>query len=446
MSNDRRPPDEGAPPRGADTGRAADGFSRPAHSTAAPPLAPAKSAAPAAPGKPNKATKGDKPASHKHDSRLIQKPGSQHPLPRTLWGVVTGAFWLAYLYLWTPVLTLVLWLLGLRTVASELYLRTHEVDPFLMLALPATAAAVVALLLIWAEYNRWRFAGDDAERRTRLADVSLDEVAQSLGASAEVAQALNAGRVSVLHMDPNQAVPLSVTAVTPNPPAQNPFPPLPPKPRFTRTATAPSSNWLLVVALAAIALVIGVLIVVSHGYRQIESSEPVHGLEGAPGMDRPALPANAEGPGFVGPADDAVAGTPDAATPNAAAQALSAKADAATRAREAKARHEAQAKALAQRKAAAASAKPRPLPGFSPKPVYPLDALRQSESGLVTLRVQVSAQGEPTRVDVSRRSGFRALDRAAVSTVRRWKFAPAMREGKPVAAVVIVPVEFKPRD
>ncbi|SDX24000.1 poly-beta-1,6-N-acetyl-D-glucosamine biosynthesis protein PgaD [Lysobacter enzymogenes] len=443
MSNDRRPPDEGAPPRGADTGRAADGFSRPAHSTAAPPLAPAKSAAPAAPGKSNKA---DKPASHKHDSRLIQKPGSQHPLPRTLWGVVTGAFWLAYLYLWTPVLTLVLWLLGLRTVASELYLRTHEVDPFLMLALPATAAAVVALLLTWAEYNRWRFAGDDAERRTRLADVSLDEVAQSLGASAEVAQALNAGRVSVLHMDTNQAVPLSVTAVTPNPPAQNPFPPLPPKPRFTRTATAPSSNWLLVVALAAIALVIGVLIVVSHGYRQIESSEPVHGLEGAPGMDRPALPANADGPGFVGPADDAVAGTPDAATPNAAAQAASAKADAATRAREAKARREAQAKALAQRKAAAASAKPRPLPGFSPKPVYPLDALRQSESGLVTLRVQVSAQGEPTRVDVSRRSGFRALDRAAVSTVRRWKFAPAMREGKPVAAVVIVPVEFKPRD
>ncbi|MBN7135589.1 poly-beta-1,6-N-acetyl-D-glucosamine biosynthesis protein PgaD, partial [Lysobacter enzymogenes] len=313
MSNDnRRPPEENATPRGADTGRAADGFARPAHSTAAPPLAPAKSAAPAAPP--------GKPVSHKHDSRLIQKPGSQHPLPRTVWGVVTGAFWLAYLYLWTPVLTLVLWLLGLRTVTSELYLRTHEVDPFLMLALPATAAAVVALLLIWAEYNRWRFAGSDAERRTRLADVPLEEVAQSLGASAEVAQALNAGRVSVLHMDPNHAVPLSVTAVTPNPPTQNPFPPLPPKPRFTRAATAPNNHWLLVVALAAIALVIGVLIVVSHGYRQIESSAPVHGLEGAPGMDRPALPANADDAGFIGPADGAAsAGSADAAAANAAA-------------------------------------------------------------------------------------------------------------------------------
>lgn len=427
MNNgNEHPPGDGAPTRGTDTGRAADGFSRPAHSTATPALASNKPEAP------------DKPATHKHDSRLIQKPGAQHPLPRTLWGVVTGAFWMAYLYLWLPVLTLVLWLLGIRTFTSELYLRTHEVDPFLMLALPATAAAVVALLLVWAEYNRWRFAGRDAERRNRLADVSLDEVAQGLGASAEVAQALNAGRVSVLHMDPNHAVPLAVTAVTPSPPTQHPFPPLAPKPRFTRNAAAPNNTWLLAVAVASIAVVIGVLIVVSHGYRQIESASPVHGLEGAPGMDRPGLPAGAEGNGFIGPTGEAPAAAPAEATASAPAS------ETATRARDAKARRDAQARR--DKNAAADSARPRPLPGYSPKPAYPLDALRQSEGGLVTLRVQVSAQGEPVKVEVSRRSGFRDLDRAAVSTVRRWKFAPALREGRAVAAVVIVPVEFRPRD
>lgn len=427
-SGDDRTPAPGAtPPRGADTGRAAEGFNRPAHSTAAPPTAPAP------PGS------AHKPVSHKHDSRLIQKPGIQRPLPRTLWGVVTGAFWLVYLYLWMPVLTLVLWLLGIRTVASELYLRTHEVDPFLMLILPATAGGVVALLLVWAEYNRWRFAGRDAERRSRLADVSLDEVAKSLGASAEVAQALNAGRISVLHMDPQHAIPLGVTAVAPTPPTQHPFPPLAPKPKFTRSAEVKDNSWLLVVALAAIAVVIGVLIVVSHGYRQIESSSPVHGLEGAPGMDRPGLPAGSDSAGFIGPAPDAAA-----ADTAVAPVAKSTPADDAARARDAKARRD--AKAQARKKPVADNARPRPLPGFSPKPAYPLDALRQSEGGLVTLRVQVSAQGLPTKVEVSRRSGFRALDRAAVSTVRRWKFAPAVRNGKPVAAVVIVPVEFKPRD
>ncbi|UZW59018.1 poly-beta-1,6-N-acetyl-D-glucosamine biosynthesis protein PgaD [Lysobacter enzymogenes] len=416
-----------APPRGAGTGRAADGFSRPSHSTAAPPAAPPKPEDTA------------KPVSHKHDSRLIQKPAMQHPLPRTLWGVVTGAFWLVYLYLWMPVLTLVLWLLGIRTVASELYLRTHEVDPFLMLILPATAAAVVALLLIWAEYNRWRFAGRDGERRSRLADVSIDEVAQALGASDEVAQALNAGRISVLHMDPNHAVPLGVTAVTPTPPAQHPFPPLAPKPRFTRTAAAPGNTWLLAVALGAIALVIGVLIVVSHGYRQIETSAPVHGLEGAPGLDRPALGDGEEGSRFVDPA--AKAGD-DAAADDAAPAASDPQTATAQQAREAKKRRDNEARA--RRKPAADNARPKPLPGFSPKPAYPLDALRQWEGGLVTLRVQVSAQGEATKVEISRRSGYRALDRAAVDTVRRWKFSPAVRDGKPVAAVVFVPVEFKP--
>ncbi|SDY96341.1 poly-beta-1,6-N-acetyl-D-glucosamine biosynthesis protein PgaD [Lysobacter sp. yr284] len=428
--NERTPGNGGdaAPPRGAGTGRAADGFSRPSHSTAAPPAAPPKPADTA------------QPVSHKHDSRLIQKPAMQHPLPRTLWGVITGAFWLVYLYLWTPVLTLVLWLLGIRTVTSELYLRTHEVDPFLMLILPATAAAVVALLLIWAEYNRWRFAGRDSERRSRLADVSIDEVAQALGASDEVARALNAGRVSVLHMDPNHAVPLGVTAVTPTQPAQHPFPPLAPKPRFARTAAAPNNAWLLAVALGAIALVIGVLIVVSHGYRQIETSAPVHGLEGAPGLDRPGLADDAEGSRFVDPAAQADAAAQDDAMPIASA--TTAATVAAAQAREAKKRRDDETRA--RRKPAADNARPKPLPGFSPKPAYPLGSLRQQEGGLVTLRVQVSAQGEATQVQISRRSGYRALDRAAVDTVRRWKFSPAVRNGKPVAAVVFVPVEFKP--
>ncbi|MGO4775645.1 poly-beta-1,6-N-acetyl-D-glucosamine biosynthesis protein PgaD, partial [Lysobacter sp. 2RAB21] len=242
------------PGTGPGTGRAAATFSRPAHAVLHP-------------GRPAKADRKDaaNPAPHKHDSRLIQKPGSQPALPRTLWGMVTGAFWLIYLYLWTPVLTLVLWLLGIRNVASELYLRKHEVDPFLMLALPATAGVVVALLLIWAEYNRWRFAAASSERRGTQRSVALEEVARALGASSEVAAALNAGRVSVLHMDPNHAVPVSVSAVEPSPPAQ-PFPPVA-MPKFARPAEAPNNSWLLALALSAIALVIAVLIVISHGYR-----------------------------------------------------------------------------------------------------------------------------------------------------------------------------------
>ncbi|MFD0324851.1 poly-beta-1,6-N-acetyl-D-glucosamine biosynthesis protein PgaD [Lysobacter gummosus] len=412
------------PGTGADTGRAAATFSRPAHAVLHP-ARPAKA----------KKKDGANPTPHKHDSRLIQKPGAQPALPRTLWGMVTGAFWLIYLYLWTPVLTLVLWLLGIRNVASELYLRKHEVDPFLMLALPATAGVVVALLLIWAEYNRWRFAEASSERRGSQRSVALEEVARALGASSEVAAALNAGRVSVLHMDPDHAVPLSVSAVAPSPPAQ-PFPPVK-MPKFARPAEAPTNSWLLALALSAIALVIGVLIVVSHGYRQIESSAPMQAIEGTPGMDRPGLEA---APELIEQTTARLSQIDRLATATIAA---TAKAAAAEKARLAQAR--AASERLA-RAADAASAKPRPLPGFSPKPPYPVEALRHSEGGLVTLRVQVSADGRPLKVDLSRRSGNRVLDRSAINTVRRWRFAPAMRKGKPIAAVVIVPIEFRPRN
>ncbi|MEH6415887.1 poly-beta-1,6-N-acetyl-D-glucosamine biosynthesis protein PgaD [Pseudomonas sp. CGJS7] len=425
--------EERTPTTGPGTGRAANTFTRPAHA-----MAMAGASAPAVAADAREA-EASKPAPHKLDSRLIQKPNAQRPLPRTLWGMVTGLFWLIYLYLWTPVVTLVLWLLGIRNVASELYLRKHEVDPFLMLALPATAGVVVGLLLIWAEYNRWRFASAGSERRGHQRDVPLDEVARALGADSEVAAALNAGRVSVLHMDPNHAVPLSVSAVTPTLPAQ-PFPPTA-MPKFARPAEAPNNTWLMALALGAIALVIGVLIVVSHGYRQIESSAPMQSIEGTPGIDRPGLE---QVPALIEQTSARLSEIDHVATASTAAAAKTAAA-AAEKARVAKLAAAERAR-LAKAAANAASAKPRPLPGYSPKPPYPIDALRHNEGGQVTLRVQVSAEGHPTKVDVSRRSGYRALDRSAVNTVRRWRFAPAMRDGKAIAAVVIVPVEFKPRE
>lgn len=393
-----------------------------------------RNTAPASPGRPVKTN----PNAHKHDSRLIQKPGAQHALPRTMWGVITGAFWLAYLYLWTPVVTLLMWLLGIRSVASELYLRKHEVDPFLMLALPATAGVVVALLLIWAEYNRWRFASKGSERRGQQREVGLDEVARGLGADAQVAQALNAGRVSVLHMDPNHAVPLSVTAVTPTLPAQ-PFPPTAPMPRFTRQA-APGNGWMVVLALATIALVVGVLLLVSQAYRQMESSAPMQSVEGTPGMDRPALDAEQ----LAEQTQAMVARLSD--EPIKLAKAIAAAVEKAEAERINAGTERPRNKARADAKPLAANAKPRPLPGFSPKPPYPLEAQRHREGGLVKLKVQVSADGRALKVDLLKRSGYRDLDRAAINTVRTWRFAPAVRNGKAIAAVVIVPVEFKPRD
>jgi protein TonB len=79
----------------------------------------------------------------------------------------------------------------------------------------------------------------------------------------------------------------------------------------------------------------------------------------------------------------------------------------------------------------------------NPAPAYPRAARRNGEQGTVTLRVLVSADGGPSRVEVERSSGSNALDAAALEAVKNWRFAPATRAGEPVDGWVIVPVVFR---
>jgi TonB family protein len=89
------------------------------------------------------------------------------------------------------------------------------------------------------------------------------------------------------------------------------------------------------------------------------------------------------------------------------------------------------------------SSSAQPLAG-NPLPAYPAEALRSGEGGTVVLQVKIDQNGQPVDVDVARRSGSRDLDRAALAAVRDWRFKPATRNGKPVASVTELPVEFKP--
>ncbi len=87
---------------------------------------------------------------------------------------------------------------------------------------------------------------------------------------------------------------------------------------------------------------------------------------------------------------------------------------------------------------------PSPLAG-NQAPKYPPQALRSGVEGSVSVRVEVDANGNATDVQVVERSGERSrdLDRAVTDAVRRWRFEPAMKDGKAVAGAVVVPVEFK---
>ena len=77
-----------------------------------------------------------------------------------------------------------------------------------------------------------------------------------------------------------------------------------------------------------------------------------------------------------------------------------------------------------------------------PKPAYPEMATRIGVTGTVVLRVQVNAQGKPTKVDVV--SGPPLLAGAAQNTVMSgWRFSPATIDGKKVESETEVRINFK---
>ena len=87
---------------------------------------------------------------------------------------------------------------------------------------------------------------------------------------------------------------------------------------------------------------------------------------------------------------------------------------------------------------------PRPADYLAnPKPSYPSLSRRLGEEGTVRLNILVNPDGSVARLELARSSGYPRLDRSAMETVQSsWKFEPARQGGKPVAAWVIVPIQF----
>lgn len=76
---------------------------------------------------------------------------------------------------------------------------------------------------------------------------------------------------------------------------------------------------------------------------------------------------------------------------------------------------------------------------------YPAALLQQGIEGRVLLRLFVDATGNlvPDSTRIAESSGYPALDSAALAGAPALHFAPALRQGEPVAAPFLQPVQFR---
>lgn len=83
-----------------------------------------------------------------------------------------------------------------------------------------------------------------------------------------------------------------------------------------------------------------------------------------------------------------------------------------------------------------------PNAGRMPPPSYPRAAIDSGTSGKVVLRIAVDAEGRATDVVVTEAHPKGVFEEVSIAAARQWRFTPAMKDGKPVAGLIRVPISF----
>lgn len=83
-----------------------------------------------------------------------------------------------------------------------------------------------------------------------------------------------------------------------------------------------------------------------------------------------------------------------------------------------------------------------PVPIVTPEAEFSDEARRAKYQGAVMVSIIVDSRGIPQNPRIVRSLGM-GLDEKALDAVRRYRFKPAMKDGKPVAVVMTVEVNFR---
>lgn len=135
--------------------------------------------------------------------KIIYRPDLQSVRRRHVYAGISLVAWLIWLYLFVPLLTLVVWAFGVHRF-DEYLLKSpaNSAHVFLIYGVIIVAAGVAFLL--WATYNLLRFR--DKDRRAAPDAVTASETAAYFGLRADQLDALRTLQVVRVHHDETGAI------------------------------------------------------------------------------------------------------------------------------------------------------------------------------------------------------------------------------------------------
>jgi len=83
-----------------------------------------------------------------------------------------------------------------------------------------------------------------------------------------------------------------------------------------------------------------------------------------------------------------------------------------------------------------------PVPIVTPEAEFSDEARRNKHQGICMITMIVDRQGNPRNPHIVRSLGM-GLDEKALEAVLKYRFKPARKDGKPVASIISVAVNFR---
>ncbi|MFQ5585725.1 MAG: poly-beta-1,6-N-acetyl-D-glucosamine biosynthesis protein PgaD [Thermodesulfobacteriota bacterium] len=141
------------------------------------------------------------------DIEIIDKPGLKSTVRKLSEMSVTSFIWLLWLYLFLPIVNILLWIVGVSTFYQELIVKTGYLHFLgLLNKMGLTVLVVFIIMRAWGYYNYRRFG--KRNKRKSVPNVTPEELSEIFGLTPEEIVALrtrqeisfsvNKGRI-VLH-------------------------------------------------------------------------------------------------------------------------------------------------------------------------------------------------------------------------------------------------------
>lgn len=144
---------------------------------------------------------------------LSRKWSKRSPLPTGIFSLLTVGFWALWIYLVMPLVSLLLWVFGVR-----LFLEQHSGGEGLGTTMAAYASillALIGLLALWIAWNVMRYGGRNDRRTVKRAEASDERVQEAFRLDDSLLGLMRDGRSVRIDLDRDGCVMVIPAALPP---------------------------------------------------------------------------------------------------------------------------------------------------------------------------------------------------------------------------------------